>query len=337
VLDTGEPVIANDLARLPRFQAEMTISSDSSKFAAVACPLRTADGSADVLYVLLPPERGTVEWLMLLTLAAEEFRHADAAWAARAAAERRAALEREMTLARAIQSRTIPRRAATPGLDWAIRYDPCLACAGDYADVVQRDDGTLLLLVGDAAGKGMQAALITSGLHSIFHTQGRSRATLAEVMDAANRYLRAYLPDSSFVTLAALQVDPETGDAICVNCGHPPVLLIDPAGKLMELPGGENLPLGVDDAPMNAVPLSIPPEHWLVAYSDGLSEMRNAAGDMLGCATLHDEISSICGQGDDWDAQEIAEAISAWLDVYRGGASPEDDRTLLVARRTTHQ
>ena len=91
VLETNEPVIANDWRRLPRFQAEMTITSDSSKFAAVACPLRSAGGSTDVLYVLLPPDRGTVEWLMLLTLAAEEFRHADAAWAARADAEKRTA------------------------------------------------------------------------------------------------------------------------------------------------------------------------------------------------------------------------------------------------------
>jgi serine phosphatase RsbU (regulator of sigma subunit) len=333
VVETNEPVIANDLARLPRFQAEMTVSPDSSRFAAVACPLRTVDGSTDVLYVLLPPDRGTVEWLMLLTLAAEEFRHADAAWAARAAAEKRAALEREMTLARATQSRTIPRRAVTPGLDWAIRYEPCLACAGDYIDVVAREDGTLLLLVGDAAGKGMQAALITSGLHSIFHTQGRSRASLVEVVDAANRYLRTYLPDSSFVTLAALQLNPTTGEGMSVNCGHLPILSIDPSGTFHELPGGENLPLGVDDAPVQSVDIRIPLDHWLIAYTDGLSEMRNAAGDMLGCAALHQQFVRLCGNGGQCSAEQIAEGVSAWLDTYRGGASPEDDRTLLVARR----
>lgn len=333
VLETNEPVIANDLARLPRFQAEMTITSDSSKFAAVACPLRSAGGSTDVLYVLLPPDRGTVEWLMLLTLAAEEFRHADAAWAARADAEKRAALEREMTLARAIQSRTIPRQMATPGFDWAVRYNPCLACAGDYIDVVERDDGTLLLLVGDAAGKGMQAALITAGLHSIFHTQGRSRATLVEVVDAANKYLRQYLPDSSFVTLAALQLDPRTGQGTCVNCGHPPVLSVDPAGGCQELPGGENLPLGVEDAPMQSAAVNVPPDHWIIIYTDGLSEMRDPCGQMLGFDALHRQIGRFCGQTENCSAEGIAEAITAWLDTYRGGASPEDDRTLLVARR----
>lgn len=333
VLDTGEPVIANDLARLPRFQAEMTVSVDSSKFAAVACPLRSAGGSTDVLYVLLPPERGTVEWLMLLTLAAEEFRSADAAWAARVAAEKRAALEREMTLARDVQSRTLPRATRTPGVDWAVRYEPCLACAGDYVDVVEREDGTLLLLVGDTAGKGMQAALITAGLHSIFHTQGRSRATLTEVVDAANRYLRTYLDDSSFVTLTAVQLDPRTGRGTCVNCGHPPMLLVGPGGAWHAMAGGENFPLGVDDAPPNGVEVEIPPDHWLIAYSDGLSEMRNAGGQMLGCEALHGQIAHFCSESQPRTAEDIAGSLSAWLDAYRGGASPEDDRTLLVARR----
>jgi len=330
---TNEPVIANDLARLPRFQAEMTISPDSSKFAAVACPLRTTGGATDVLYVLLPPERGTVEWLMLLTLAAEEFRHADAAWAARSAAEKRAALEREMALARDIQSRTLPRRSITPGLDWAVRYEPCLACAGDYVDIVEREDGKVLLLVGDTSGKGMQAALITSGLHSIFHTQGRSRAPLVEVVDAANRYLRTYLPDSSFITFAALQLDPQTGEGLCVNCGHPPMVAVDAAGKFHEIPGGENLPLGIDDAAMQAAEVSIAPDDWIVAYTDGLSEMRNAAGDMLGCDALHTQIVRLCGEAGPCAAEQVAEAISIWLDAYRGGGSPEDDRTLLVAKR----
>lgn len=333
VLDTGEPVIANDLARLPRFQAEMTVSVDSSKFAAVACPLRSTGSSTDVLYVLLPPERGTVEWLMLLTLAAEEFRHADAAWAARSAAEKRAALEREMSLARQVQSRTLPRPTRTPGVDWAVRYEPCLACAGDYVDVVEREDGTLLLLVGDTAGKGMQAALITAGLHSVFHTQGRSRASLVEVVDAANRYLRTYLDDSSFVTLAALQLDPQTGRGTCVNCGHPPVLMVDRAGTWHALPGGENFPLGVDDAPPKEAEVEIPPDHWLIAYSDGLSEMHNAAGQMLGCNALHGQIAHICSESEPRTAEDIAGCLCAWLDTYRGGASPEDDRTLLVARR----
>lgn len=331
---TNEPVIANDLARLPRFQMEMTVSPESGKFAAVACPLRTEDGATDVLYVLLPPEQGTIEWLMLLTLAAEQFRYAGAAWAARSAAEKRAALEREMTLARDIQSGTLPRQSRTAGLDWAVRYDPCLSCAGDYVDVVERDDGTLLLLVGDAAGKGMQAALIASGLHSIFHTQGRSRAGLLEVMDAANRYLRTYLPDSSFVTLAALQLDPRTGEGLCVNCGHPPFLSIDRSGAIHAIPGGDNLPLGVADDAMQTARVFVPPDQWVVAYTDGLSEMRNASGQMLGCTALHEQIGRLCGTAEGCNSEQVAQAIAVWLDGYRGAAAPEDDRTLLVARRS---
>ena len=211
---TNEPVIANDLARLPRFQAEMTISPDSSKFSAVACPLRSGGGTTDVLYVLLPPDRGTVEWLMLLTLAAEEFRHADAAWAARAAAGKRAAWRRDGAWPATFNPARC--RESWPLRAWIGRCATIRACgAGDYVDVVHRR------WHGAAAGRrhrrqGNAGGVITSGLHSVFHTQGRS-APLVEVVNAANCYLRTYLPDSSFVTFAALQLNPQTGEAVCAG------------------------------------------------------------------------------------------------------------------------
>lgn len=338
VVDGGEPVVASKLSRLQRFQAELTVAPDSQTFSAVACPLaggQERGGTADVLYVMLPPDIGGVEWLMLISLAVEQYRNAEGAWAARQAAELRAAVDREMALARNVQGRTLPRRRQAPSLDWAVRFDPCLAVAGDYVDVVGRDDGSVLMLVADAAGKGMQAALITAGLHAIFHTQGRAASSLPDVIAAADQYLKTFLPDGSFVTLAALQLDPRTGEGVCVNCGHPPMIAVDSAGALRPIDGGAgNLPLGLCEMPIESAPMRIEPGDWLLGYTDGLTEMRNAAGEMLGLERLHEAISRLCADPGSCAAETIAQRVGEWLDQYRGPATAGDDRTLLVARRT---
>jgi len=335
VLADGEPVVANNLEKKQRFQAEMTVSPETAKFSAVACPFGSEEAAVDILYVILPLDLGTVEWLMLISLAVEQYRHAGAAWAARSAAELRAALDREMDLARQVQARTLPRpqQAQVSTIDWAVRFDPCLSVAGDYVDLVTRDDGSVLIVVADAAGKGMQAALITAGLHAIFHTQGRSSASLPEVVAAADQYLKTFLPDTSFVTLSAILFDPRSGEGCCVNCGHPPVIAVDVAGEARWIEGGENLPLGLCEGGVAAMPVEIRPGEWIFAYTDGLSEMFNESGEMLGLDRLQEQFQSLCGSSGDCAAEDLAANLGTWLDEFRGSAPIGDDRTLLIARR----
>src|SRR5262249_23604430 len=77
--ETGEPVLASNLPNTAA-NLELTISSDVLELSAIACPLRQDDRSMDLLYVTLPPQFGTDEWLALMALAAEAHSHAEAAW-----------------------------------------------------------------------------------------------------------------------------------------------------------------------------------------------------------------------------------------------------------------
>ena len=333
VLQRGEPVVGNDLAKAQRFEAEMTVSPDAPKSSALACPIGKEGDSLDVLYVVVPPNMGTAEWLMFVSLAAEQYRHAEVAWAARSAAEVRAAIDRELELARHVQARTLPTRKNHSALDWAVRFDPCHSVAGDYIDVVSREDGSCILLVADAAGKGMQAALIIAGLHAVFHTQGRTEAPLPEVVGAADRYLRTFLPDGSFVTFTALLLDPTGTEGVCVNCGHPPMVAVNARGEVRSLEGGDNLPLGLCTGPVESQPVQIGPGEWVIGYTDGLSELCNADGKMLGIAGLHAQFSRLSVNPNLVTADSLAQALGDWLDEYRGPGPASDDRTLLVARR----
>lgn len=356
VLTNDEAVVANNLAQLASHQADVSIAADTAAFSAVACPLgasasssgssqvdrrimgerNTGDGrTVDVLYVILPPRLGSIEWLTLVSLAAEQYRQAESIWASRAAAEARAAIEKEMNMARDVQARTLPRRVSVPTLEWALRFEPSLTVCGDYVDVIPRDDGTVVVAVADVAGKGMQGALITSSLHATLHTTTRLGLPLSGMVGAVNQHLREFLPEASFVTAAALLFDPRTGEGQCVNCGHLPVLAVSGDGRVREIAGGENPPLGVLEDAVQSSGFHVDEGEWVVLYTDGLTEMMNGAGQMLGLRPLSEHLGKLCAgaASENCSAEELAKRLTAWLDEYRGATPVGDDRTFLIVRR----
>jgi serine phosphatase RsbU (regulator of sigma subunit) len=333
VVTNNEAVVANNLAQLSSHQADVSIAADTAAYSAVACPLNSAADSMDVLYVILPPRLGSVEWMTLLSLAVEQYRQAEAIWSARGAAEARAVLDKEMVMARDVQARTLPRNADVPTLDWALRFEPSLTVCGDYVDVIPREDGTVLLAIADVAGKGMQAALTAASLHATFHTTARMGLPLSGMVQAVNRHFQEFLPEASFVTATALLFDPRTGEGQCVNCGHMPVVVVNRDGTVREIDGGDNQPLGVLEDAVQSAGFHIDVGEWAVLYTDGLTEMSNPAGDMLGMKPLYEHLGKLCSGKENCTAEELARRLTAWLDEYRGGASPTDDRTFIIARR----
>lgn len=335
VLANNEAVVANNLAQLAHHQADVSIAADTAAYSAVACPLSTGEHTMDLLYVILPPRLGSVEWMALLSLAVEQYRQADATWAARAAAEARAVIEKEMVMARDVQARTLPRQVAVPTVDWALRFEPSLSVAGDYVDVIPRQDGTVLLAIADVAGKGMQAALTAASLHATFHTTARMGLPLSAMVAAVNQHYLEFLPEASFVTATALLFDPTTGQGQCVNCGHLPVLIVSKGGHVREVAGGDNQPLGVLEGPVQSSGFHIDVGEWAVLYTDGLTEMSNPAGEMIGLKALGEHLGRLCSESEDCTAEDLAQRLTTWLDEYRGSAAPADDRTFMIARRVS--
>jgi serine phosphatase RsbU (regulator of sigma subunit) len=148
---------------------------------------------------------------------------------------------------------------------------------------------------------------------------------------AANNHLTAFLPGGSFVTAAALLMDPKTGSGQCINCGHPPVFAVGPA-SVREVPGGENPPLGVLDDSPSVDAFQLHRGEYLFLYTDGLSEMRNRGGAMLGIQPLREQITRLFSAKSNTPAQQLAEDLTKWLDAWHGEAMADDDRTFLVAR-----
>jgi serine phosphatase RsbU (regulator of sigma subunit) len=337
VRETGEPVIGGNLApRRPSAPSvELTLARDVMPLWVAACPLDVQERATDVLYVTLPPECGGAEWLQLFALAGEAYRRSEEAWTARRHAEAHAAIEHELATARQIQNRLLPRLASADlgGLDVCVAFEPCRWVGGDYVDVIPMPDGRVLLVVADVCGKGLQAALVTSSVHTMTRATASAAPTLAALVERVDRHLASFLPEDSFVTLVAVALDPKTGAIECVNAGHPPALILRKGGAVRSLGEALNPALGIRPGALSPVLARLEPGDVLAMYTDGLTEIRNAAREMLGEQRLGERLARLAADRPGAGAVEIAQALRAMLDEFRGDALPEDDQAFLIALR----
>jgi phosphoserine phosphatase RsbU/P len=301
--------------------------------ASIVCPLRVEAKEADILYVTVPRHHGTVDWLALVALAAEQFKKAELQIESRQTVKVNAELHHDLGKARQMQMSLVPKNPAVPGLEIAIGFEPCNWIGGDYANVLPISDGRVLLAIADACGKGMAAAMIASGVHSIVHSSIRAGSKLDAMVQSLNQYLLESMDRQSFVTMIGAMVDPRTGKATCFNAGHPPMLVIEPNGHVTEMRYGHNPPLGVMPMTIELDNIELKPGQLLVLFTDGLSEMRNPQGRMLGLDGVKSRLSQLYADEPGASLKDLADRLTKTLDEIRGEGTASDDRTFLLARR----
>ena len=325
------PVLASTTRQRPG-SLELTVVEPRRPIAVIVCPLH--EERPEFLYVELPEKAGTDEWLALFALVAEAYQQSEAIWEAREAAQAHAMVERELEMAREVQERLLPRGVSSPGLDVAIGFEPCRWVGGDYVDVVPMPDGRVLLAVGDVCGKGMQASLVGSSLHTLVRAHVDAGHTVVGVLERVNRHFCAYLPDTSFVTLAVAALDARTGALECVNCGHPPPLVISPSGAFRTLQSEINPALGMMQMKIVSETGRLAHDDLLALYTDGVTEMRDEDGHALGIDRLGRWLSQFRIEAPGSNAAALADKLSERLERFRQRRSPEDDTALLLARRS---
>ncbi len=199
-----------------------------------------------------------------------------------------------------IQRALLPRVAPTLG-DFHVHavYRPSQNVGGDLYDVVRIDEGRAGLLVADAAGHGLGAAMLAV----LFRSQlpcvsPESRAPLGprEVLAAANRSLCEALPARGlFLTAAYALVETRSGRAVIASAGHPPLLLLRRGGGVERIfHTGPALGLS-RDADFAEQEIALAPGDRLFFYSDGLYQGLSdvgASADEAMVAALQDETAA---------------------------------------------
>src|SRR5215218_1249851 len=254
-------------------------------------------------------------------------------WRFRAAeARERERIEQELQVARRIQQELLPE--ATPELDgWRIAayYEPAREVGGDFYDFLEFPDGRLGLVVGDATGHGMPAALVMATTRGMLRAVVQSLESPGEVLAKVNEALVADIPSSTFVTCFYAILEPKSGLLRYANAGHDLPYLRHGSGEAEEL-RARGMPLGLmAGMSYEEKEIILAPGDSALFYSDGLVEAHNPKREMFGFPRLGRLVAEHA------EGEPLVDFLMEDLYSFTGeGWEQEDDITLVTLQRATH-
>jgi serine phosphatase RsbU (regulator of sigma subunit) len=244
----------------------------------------------------------------------------------------RQSIEQEFRVARGIQQASLPKEVPTlKGWRISPHYQPAREVGGDFYDFHPLSEGRLGLVVGDATGKGVPAALVMSTTCGMLQavSQTLDSSSPGEVLSRVNETLIARIPSNMFVTCFYAVLEPENASLSYANAGHDPPYL-QRRGEAEEL-RARGMPLGLMPG-MGYEEKEIVLDAGEVAlfYTDGLVEAHNPKGEMFGFPRLRALIAEHAVEG------SLGEFLMEELYTFVGeGWEQEDDITLLTLRRSS--
>ena len=142
-----------------------------------------------------------------------------------------ARVQQDLDAARDIQRSLLPQTLPSiPGYSAAFRSVTCYEVGGDYLDIVEQPDGSLLIAVADVAGKGLASAIMAVGFRSAFRSMAVTGMPLDELATRMNQHHWAEGDEARrrYVTAIFLRLHPAAGEIEVVNAGHNPGFLVAP-------------------------------------------------------------------------------------------------------------
>jgi serine phosphatase RsbU (regulator of sigma subunit)/predicted ester cyclase len=241
-------------------------------------------------------------------------------------------IEQELRVARTIQQASLPKEV--PQLEgWQITpyYQPAREVGGDFYDFYELDDSRVGLVVGDATGKGVPAALVENATCAFLGgVATASGSSPGEVLARVNEALLARIPANMFVTCFYAILDPESGHLSYANAGHDLPYLRRRGGDCEEL-RARGMPLGLmPGMSYEEKEITLEAGDSALFYSDGLVEAHDPKGEMFGFPRLR---ALVAEHGEE---RSLGNFLLEQLYSFVGeGWEQEDDITLLTLRRST--
>ena len=248
-------------------------------------------------------------------------------------AEAEQAAERERSFSSTLQKALIP---GTPeveqGYEVAAIYDPAYTSqeiGGDFYDVFPTEKGKIGILIGDVAGKGVEAAALAAATKSTVRAFAYDIPSPGEAMTHANSVLYSQqMSVGSFVTVLLAIIDRNTGKLSYTRCGHTPAVVIR-AGGSEELLGEGDPPIGLEkDRQFGESHSVLHHGDKLVVYTDGISEARRD-GEMFEIPRIEAVLMENYKLPPDQLAQRLLNAALDWT-----GGKLTDDAAIVVLERT---
>jgi serine phosphatase RsbU (regulator of sigma subunit) len=248
----------------------------------------------------------------------------------------RQSIEQELRMARDIQQALLPKDS--PELDnWKIshHYRPAREVGGDFYDFLELPGGRLGLVVGDATGHGMPAALVMATARSMLRAVAQASDSPGEVLRRTNDPLVMDIPPNMFVTCFYGILDPQSGRLVYANAGHDLPYLLRRGGSDAQELRARGMPLGLmPGMSYEEKEIVLQEGDSVLLYSDGLVEAHDPRGEMFGFPRLRVLIVEHGGGGEEEEKPLVDSLLEELYSFTEEGWEQEDDITLLTLQRT---
>jgi serine phosphatase RsbU (regulator of sigma subunit)/DNA-binding response OmpR family regulator len=235
-------------------------------------------------------------------------------------------MDEELKIAREIQQALLPSPIKNmPFVSGHSLSVPCREVGGDYFDYFEMEGGRLGFAVGDVAGKGMPAALLTSMIQGMFCAQTLLDLELPAMISNVNRNLVRRGTGNRFVTFFFGILDSD-GHCVYTNAGHNPPFLVRRDGTLEELRDG-GMVLGLFSAAQyESRTIQFHPGDHALLFTDGVLEALNTEGEEFGEGRLRALLKEHARASTPEILARLQEAIVA----FSANTPQHDDITMMV-------
>jgi sigma-B regulation protein RsbU (phosphoserine phosphatase) len=236
-------------------------------------------------------------------------------------------LERELEVAREIQSSILPRvQPHSNNFVFGHKFMPVSAVGGDFFDFIPLDENSAGIAIGDVTDHGVPAALFMALTVTLLRAESRRTRSPCDTLTSVNRQLLEFNDTGMFVTMIYGILDTSTHKFQYVRAGHSLPFLLDANGDFIDIEQNVGQPLGLfEEIELDEQSISLPKKGLLFMYTDGLTEAMNENDEFFG----EDRLRLVLQQNSHHSASQVCESVWASLQSHLKEKPQQDDVTVM--------
>lgn len=243
----------------------------------------------------------------------------------------RVAVERdvESRLAQKVRQDLVPRTVPRfSGFKIGNQFKPAPESGGDYLDFVPLLDKSWVVAIGDASGKGVDAALLMAQTRAYLRALALGHTDVGKILTLMNRRLVEDTLEEHYVTLFLARVLPESRSLVYSNAGHLPGFLIDSEGRMKKVLPCTGIPLGLDASVIYPKESGIAMQNGdrLLLFTDGITEAADSNKALFGVERAVKALRNHRSEEPDVVVQSLFDEVLA----FTGGVQADDQTVMLL-------
>lgn len=236
----------------------------------------------------------------------------------------------ELEAGRKVQQALMPaQNPEFPGWTLWLFTKPANEVGGDLVDYLRVDDNKAALTMGDIAGKGLQAALLTSKLQSTVRALASDDLSLPELGKKINKIFHRDSLPNLFASMLFIEINSDSDNVEFINAGHFPPLIVKDK-NIKELERGTAALGIIPDINFSTKTIQLKEDEIFIAYSDGVFEARNDNGEFFGMERFYELIRNYSNQS----PSEMGKSIINRIEQFIGNSTTADDISLIIMKRS---